>query len=109
MEAKTAADVLKAARDLLAKDGGWTQGQYARDIEGFMVPETSPLAVCFCADGALFRARSAEDADFEALTRAEDALLKAAGVQNIVHWNDAPERTQAEVVALFDAAIAKAS
>jgi hypothetical protein len=102
---KTAADVLKEARDLIAKDGGWTQRQYARGADGTYADFYNKKAVCFCTLGALYRVGLSEP---KALNDAEHLLLKSAQVENIVVWNDAPERTQAEVVALFDAALSKA-
>lgn len=38
-----------------------------------------------------------------------DAVANAAGCDSIPRWNDAPERTHAEVLAAFDQAIASAS
>jgi len=45
---KTAADVLKEARDLIAKDGGWTQRQYARGADD--APERRHSVGRYCAD-----------------------------------------------------------
>ena len=99
----TAMDVLSAARELVAKEGGWTQRHYARGADGTYADFNHKKAVCFCTLGALYRVGLPEPS---ALNDAESLLLKAAGVENIVVWNDAPGRTQADVVALFDAAIA---
>lgn len=48
--------VVDRATALLA-GRGWTRRAYARDKRGLSAPATSNEAVCFCAAGALHRAR----------------------------------------------------
>ncbi len=117
-------EVLLAAAELVEQ--GWTQDAFARDIEGnaqFDVCATG--ACCFCADGAIRRALnyvyiSATDDDEEMLGLAIAALDRvidpeATEMQHNkpfgrVHtWNDAPGRTQAEVVAKLREAAENAS
>lgn len=90
---------LKAARELVARPGGWTQEAFARDDEGQQTQSRSRDAVCWCAEGALKASRSGF-AEF-------DFLQKLLGLP-IAVWNDEPGRTQADVVAAFDRAIALA-
>ncbi|MDI3261174.1 MAG: hypothetical protein QJR02_15925 [Sinobacteraceae bacterium] len=92
--------VLTRARDLVARPGGWTQEEGARDDMGRPVPVFSPDACSFCSMGAI--ARACEDRHFE---KGWDILRTALGGRLVAPWNDAPERTQAEVVAAFDRAI----
>jgi len=81
---------LDEARALIER--GWTQGDFARDGEGNPA-RIDRYAACFCAVGALV----AVDAEPEATPFLRDAL----GVCSISFWNDAPERTHAEVVEAF--------
>lgn len=107
---KTAAEVLRVARELVARPGGWCQRALARTASGHPAPTHSREAVCFCARGALMRAAGMQPELVLFSPRAEAALDAAAreqGFIGFVGYNDAPGRTQAEVVALYDAAIAK--
>ncbi|MGI4744926.1 MAG: DUF6197 family protein [Janthinobacterium lividum] len=90
---RTVAEVLDAAADLLTSEGAWTQGAQARRADGKQVMADGPNAVCWCLIGAT------EAADPEYFgTDADRVLYHLLGV-DIVEWNDAPGRTQAEVVA----------
>lgn len=51
-----AISIVKAARELLAKKGGWTAGSEARDSNGYPVTPGSSRAVCYCSVGAVRRA-----------------------------------------------------
>lgn len=95
-------ETLKKARDLIAREGGWTQGAYARDAAGSAC-SIGANAQCFCTLGAL---RLASDGDRDLARAAAAALRDRHSMVWIDDWNDTPGRTQAEVVALFDAAIA---
>ena len=116
--------VLRASRARIATADRWTQLWWARATPHFL---RSPLldreewssrsnrttpsdrsAVCWCARGAI-RAVMAEmgmqiDATFEAMVAAEMGFASAV---ELAAWNDARERTHAEVLARFDQAIAE--
>lgn len=95
---KTEVEKLKAARALIEK--GWTQKWFARDAAGDVCNSSSPNAVCWCVIGAC-----------HATGIPDDTIAYMARTQKIAYlprWNDAPDRTQAEVLALFDKAIALA-
>ena len=96
-DTRTTADVLRAARAKITPEGAWTQRELARTADGSPDAPDNPLATCWCAIGAI-----------ESLTNETYALraLYLMGVDDIAKWNDAPGRTQAEVLALFDRAIA---
>ena len=81
----TTKEVLIAARANVKE--GWTQGAYYRDGK------------C-CAKGALYLATT----DARTLLRAQAVLERMLGWY-LLNWNDAPERTQADVIDLFDRAI----
>ena len=86
-------DALVRARGLVER--GWCQGRYEADGQG----ETR----AYCAVGA-WLATGEQDVSLTLLVRA----LRDAGHGHLIEWNDAPERTQADVLALYDAAIALA-
>lgn len=48
-----ALNCLVAARTLLSDKKNWTQGGYARDSVGSLIPPQHPCAACWCAAGAL--------------------------------------------------------
>lgn len=95
----TPRDVLVKARELLAEPGRWTQETAARDAAGLPVGATSDAAVCWCLIGALDAVRDG--------TTALAQLRRTLGCSSVSAWNDAPERTHADVLALLDRAIAK--
>jgi len=98
----TPLETLKAARQLISDPAKWTQGEYARDADGNGVRAWSEDATCFCAYGAIQRFTEAEDSGV-------DFFLKKACADkfqlDVVTLNDT--HTHAEVLALFDAAIAE--
>lgn len=96
------ADILRAAREKIAAPESWGKGMRRHDRP----PETCCAAEAIEActpgieyDGKVMRLRLG----------AYNAIVKAAGLDRgsaISAWNDAPERTHAEVIAAFDSAIA---
>lgn len=101
----TIGDVLDKAADLIEPEGAWTQEAYGRDANGLEC-QVVEEAVCFCAMGAIYKA-AGKIGEFEhdADLIAPLALLLDEGIDD---WNDAPGRTQAEVVAKLREAAAKA-
>lgn len=95
---KTTRDMLIEARALVEK--GWCQGYQAKDETGACVSHESAKARSFCAYGACWRAEGTVSGP------ASMALRRAFGSLGVGTWNDAPDRTQADVLALFDRAIA---
>ena len=96
-------DILRSARALIDTPEKWTRGTNARNASGRSVPFDSPSAVCFCAYGAVLRASGGEIV--LACQRLWEAL--PAGWPDIFPlYNDYPDTTYADVLALFDRAIA---
>jgi hypothetical protein len=89
------ADKLREARALIER--GWTQKVGARDSGGTPVWGGEKAAVSWCAVGAICTV-GAKMAPFRQANNLN-------GWGGISVWNDAPERTQAEVLAAFDKAI----
>lgn len=101
MSDQTITSLLNAAADLVAKPGAWTQGYVARDKTGRTVDADARAARCWCGIGAVMRTAKAMKSD-----RVEDLACKALhrfahgrGFTSFGKFNDAPERTQDEVVA----------
>lgn len=93
------ADNLRRARALI--ESGWTQKEYARGKSGRGVNELGNAPVCFCALGAIRRVTRREWDNTEEAKALRAAILG----RDIIDWNDAPRRTQADVLAAFDKAI----
>lgn len=51
----TTLDILKAARSIISDEKNWTQGTFAKDVDGMMVSAASPDATCFCSLGAILK------------------------------------------------------
>lgn len=94
----TTLEILKAARELLAVPERWTTGVLAKSQDGSEVAPNSTEAVCWCISGACLKI------DGSQFLNVIEALKIGTAVPI---WNDAPERTHAEVLARFDEAIAK--
>lgn len=95
-------EILRKAADLIEPEGAWTQEAFARTKRGRPIGYGEAPAMCFCALGAMYRSSLAVPLSLAEATR--DYLDRIVG-SDVTGWNDAPERTQAEVVqALRDAA-----
>jgi hypothetical protein len=100
------AEILDAAADLIEPEGAWTQKANARDAGGEKVSALGSAATCFCMAGALIRASGGEYPK----TFVEAVLPEPSSPYHdwLVAFNDAPGRTQAEVVAKLREAAAAA-
>lgn len=85
------ADKLAEARALIER--GWCQDVYARDRAGNEMRWADRRATCYCTRGALY-AVGVHDVAYE-------FVFQAVENQSLAIWNDAPERTQAEVIDAF--------
>ena len=95
--------VLLAAADLLEPEGAWCQDQMALDARGKPTIASSPNACRWCASGAIIAVSVRK---LQARLNARVAIRESLGVASLTEWNDAPERTQDEVVAALRAAAA---
>jgi hypothetical protein len=97
---KTPLEVLRAMRTLLERPQGWTQHTDARDADGQSVLAGSEAASSFCLTGAHRRVVVPY-----VLPTLRECLGHAPGDVGWQSWNDAPECTHADVLAMIDAAI----
>ena len=95
----TIVEMLKRSRERIAR--GWCQDSYAEDKEGRRTSPLSNFACAWCMMGAL-RPEGIE------CMAAEPFLRRLVPHHALAQFNDAPGRTQAEVLAVYDKAIAMA-
>lgn len=93
-------EILKEAREIIGAPNRWTQGCFARAMDGYEIDYTDARAECFCAQGAIYRLEPPLLAGIDA----EEFLMRAVGCK-IPQFNDAPGRTHSEILAAFDKAI----
>lgn len=89
-----AIEILRAARDVITPPEMWTKGLYGADG----CPHCAAGAVLYVARHENQRARD----------KVWDLLEADLGERTLEDWNDDEDRTHSEVLARFDAAIAKA-
>lgn len=102
----TPVDILRAARALIDTPEKWTQKAYARDPSGFKVESNNPHAVCFCSLGAIKRENQDEVVNYFVRSWLRGAL--PSDFESILRYNDHPDTTHDDVLALFDRAILSA-
>lgn len=101
--------VILDAADLLEK--GFCKGVLAETEEGICVQPSHPLAVRYCARGALMEAckraglttvyASEYNYSVKLAKFIKPNIFTSFGADVLVEWNNAPERTKEEVVAKF--------
>lgn len=107
MDNAAIADVLDRAANLIEPEGAWTQGAYSRDQNGNASGDRVAVGkqVCWCAMGALGKVSCKGHFrvyEYGTVTRKACEILEhVIGDDDIPEWNDAPSRTQTEVVAAF--------
>lgn len=83
--------------ELLADPSKWTKGAVARDINGAIVEESDASAVCFCIAGAIYKCELSLFSD-PRTSALYDIIQNDFGERSISMFNDAPERTHAEIL-----------
>ena len=104
----TALEILKGVRELLTDPAHWTKGVTARNKRHQPVLALSKGATCWCWVGATERVagKHAETNDWRAISALADTLGVSRAF-DITTWQDAPERTHAEVLDATDRTIAR--
>jgi hypothetical protein len=98
-----------AIDDLLSTEDRWTKGSNALDKYGHSVLTDNPTAVCWCLRGAILACTYKyvhDDPWLDWDDALHNVVARAIGdtsyiERSIVHWNDAPERTFADVKAML--------
>lgn len=103
MTEPTTVEILRAARALIATPDQWTQGTVARDKNGRRAHPESPAARQWCAAGACIATGAGIAAGC-----ALDAVARSKGHLFVTAFNDDPDTTHTDVLALYDRAIALA-
>jgi hypothetical protein len=96
-------EALIAAQNLIRNPERWTQGAYARNVDGVAVSPRELSAKCWCASGAVYHVT--KDSQFFVNTAALLALgaLREVAEGSVTTFNDLAGHS--EVLDLFDAAI----
>jgi hypothetical protein len=98
----TIAETLKAAKAKIESPENWIQQNYAQDSQGKGVSPESPKAVCWCSMGAVRAVAGSFSKE------AEDAVLFLGNQVGEAAWVFNDDHSHAEVLAMFDKAIAAA-
>ena len=101
--AMTIRDVLITARERITDPRRWCQGALAKDAFGNRVSPVKHNAVRWCAAGACDATAGLMNAQSNA---AVNALACELYDKSLVSYNDRPETTHADILALYDRAIA---
>jgi hypothetical protein len=101
----TTVDLLRAARAKIERPECWTTKYYAHDATGGECEASAREAVCWCALGAVKSVTT--HGCFHTLWELLRAQLPHGSV-SISTYNDAPSTTHADILLLFDRAIAAA-
>lgn len=95
--------LLRKARGYVER--GWTREVGARNTLGMETSSTNRYAIRWCTIGAMERANAGPG---EMVSHGRALLLSLIPDISLAGWNDAPGRTQQDVLNLFDRAIEKA-
>lgn len=101
----TAREILEKAREKIARPENWCRGALARDAKRRSVRPETPEACRWCVFGAVQAATNvnANPAALDAFRLLNDAARPSQGMDN---FNDNYRHSHADILALFDRAIA---
>ena len=101
----TPLEILRGARELLAKPERWTKGECARRSDGSITFSLDDEATCFCLDGALIRLCGGSHTDL--FHESWEALRSIRPGECPIRFNDHPNTTHADILDLLDRGIAE--
>jgi hypothetical protein len=98
-------ELFAGMRELLADPKRWTKGEAARNASGYFTPPFEREAVCWCLLGAAAKVVGS-DSIFKDVFNTVSCYMQVTNTSyTFTHaWNDADERTHADVLAFLDAA-----
>lgn len=96
-------NILSAAADLIEQPNAWCQKAIARNAKGDTLRIATQNSACqWCTIGAVIKACENNTYNTsEVIEKVRQVLKSRTGGDSLGGWNDAPDRTQAEVVALL--------
>jgi len=118
--------LIPKVQELLAEPTKWGKGAMGRDVAGKEVASDSAYACSWCLYGAIVKAckfnSAGETLIFNFLSRDREVVLyipprlspeekelyAKTGMGSLIDYNDAPERTHAEILALLERALTRA-
>lgn len=100
----TAADILREGRKLIENPENWVQGSFGQTKGGNRCYAVDPRANCWCAVGAI--SKVGEEVAEDEWQLAWVALDNASPCGCSIRFNDHAKTTHADVLAMFDRAIA---
>lgn len=104
---KETTDILRRARALIDTPEKWTKDVLARDADGNQCDARSTDAKCYCIEGALLAACHELGMVFSTVMPFYRAIRLATPIsRSVPDFNDREETTHADVLAIFDRAIA---
>ena len=103
----TIREILIAARAKIERPEAWTRGAAARTGSGkSLPPEKASRGQCWCAAGAAWSIVGCQtDASHTAINCLSELVHEEFNI-GVASYNDAPTTTHADILALFDRAIA---
>lgn len=109
----SAKKILATTRELLSKPGAWGQHAFAYDETDARVPWEDPRACTWCLEGGLKisarRGKATRRQYDEAVRLVTEEIATLGFYGTIQGWNDRPDTTLKDVVALIDRARARAA
>jgi len=110
IEAIQTAQLLTAAKQVIASPAGWMKGAFCNgphggETCGDTLPSDYAAATRFCALGAIRRITNVEAPNLERVQEQADNALSAAVGEAQWKFNDGRNTTHADVMAMFDLAI----
>lgn len=93
--------VLPDVQPLLSKEERWIKGRFAVNKRGVEVRSENRQAVKFCLIGAIYHVYHYNSSECQEAIIKIGNVLASKGFRNIFMFNDAPERTHAEVLAVI--------
>lgn len=103
---RTASEILRAAKAKIAEPSRWVKGAPALNADGSAVDPWRGHAVCWCVNGALVEVTRTGELMQSRASFILSQCARRRGYETASRLNDAPETTHADVMALFDEAIA---
>lgn len=109
----TPAEQLRAAKALIDTPERWTKGKNARGVHGGVTDPTGKDAVCRCSNGAIVCSTQRWNSSLgrkldAAVPKAFSGYAENGFAARFVQYNDHPDTTHADIMKLFDDAIALA-